>query len=112
MVPADSVRVSRDPTYSGTDRAAFAFAYGTVTRYGLPFQRVRLVAADLVWSALQPREGKPSRFGLFPVRSPLLRKSRFLSFPTVTEMFQFTAFAAAAYGFGSRTSGIPGSVLV
>ena len=44
--------------------------------------------------ALQPREGKPSRFGLFPFRSPLLRKSIFLSFPAVTEMFQFTAFAS------------------
>ena len=30
------------------------------------------------------------RFGLFPFRSPLLRESRFLSFPPVTKMFQFT----------------------
>lgn len=37
---------------------------------------------------------KSPRFGLFPVRSPLLRKSIFLSSPAVTEMFQFTAFAA------------------
>ena len=29
-------------------------------------------------------------FGLFPFRSPLLRKSIFLSFPSVTKMFQFT----------------------
>ena len=29
-------------------------------------------------------------FGLFPFRSPLLRKSIFLSFPPVTKMFQFT----------------------
>ena len=29
------------------------------------------------------------RFGLFPFRSPLLRKSMFLSFPPGTEMFQF-----------------------
>ena len=28
-------------------------------------------------------------FGLFPVRSPLLRESRFLSFPRATKMFQF-----------------------
>ena len=32
------------------------------------------------------------RFGLFPVRSPLLRKSRFLSLPEGTEMFQFPSF--------------------
>jgi hypothetical protein len=31
----------------------------------------------------------PTRFGLFPVRSPLLRESRLLSFPPGTEMFQF-----------------------
>ena len=28
-------------------------------------------------------------FGLFPFRSPLLRESRFLSFPPGTKMFQF-----------------------
>ena len=37
------------------------------------------------------------RFGLFPVRSPLLRDSRLLYFPGVTEMFHFTRFASARY---------------
>ena len=32
-------------------------------------------------------------FGLFPVRSPLLRKSMFLSFPPPTKMFQFRGLA-------------------
>ncbi len=32
------------------------------------------------------------RFGLFPVRSPLLRESRLISFPPGTEMFQFPGF--------------------
>ena len=32
---------------------------------------------------------------LFPFRSPLLRESRFISVPLVTEMFQFSAFAPA-----------------
>jgi hypothetical protein len=31
----------------------------------------------------------PARFGLVPVRSPLLRESRLISFPPGTEMFQF-----------------------
>ena len=31
-------------------------------------------------------------FGLFPLRSPLLRESIFLSFPPVTKMFQFAGF--------------------
>src|SRR5690625_4011557 len=40
----------------------------------------------------------PSRqaywFGLFPVRSPLLRKSIFLSLPPGTKMFQFPGYAS------------------
>ena len=32
------------------------------------------------------------RFGLFPVRSPLLRESMFLSLPPGTKMFQFSGF--------------------
>ena len=35
-----------------------------------------------------------TRFGLFPVRSPLLRESQLISFPAGTEMFQFPAFAS------------------
>ena len=36
---------------------------------------------------LQP--STPVRFGLFPVRSPLLGESRLISFPPATEMFHF-----------------------
>ena len=38
-------------------------------------------------------------FGLFPFRSPLLRKSIFLSFPPVTKMFQFTGLLLYTYVF-------------
>src|SRR5437763_11056718 len=44
-------------------------------------------------------------FGLFPFRSPLLRESRFLSFPPVTKMFQFTGLPPPALvdsGRGTR----------
>ena len=37
----------------------------------------------------RPQAIAPARFGLFPFRSPLLRESRFLSFPRATKMFQF-----------------------
>ena len=50
--------------------------------------------------------------GLVPFRSPLLRESRLISFPPVTEMFQFTGFASHAYLFSSRyclRSGFPHS---
>ena len=38
------------------------------------------------------------RFGLFPFRSPLLWKSRFLSSPRGTLMFQFPRFPSIRYG--------------
>ena len=72
----------------------------------------------LAWTFLTPvvvstlRETTPStpntqrveastciRFGLFPFRSPLLRKSLLLYFPGGTKMFQFSPFASPSYGF-------------
>ena len=48
--------------------------------------------------ALNPVQTRRSgRFGLFPVRSPLLGESLLLSLPRVTKMFQFTRFASASY---------------
>ena len=43
--------------------------------------------------ALQPRKDESLRFGLFPLRSPLLRESRLISFPSGTEMFHFPELA-------------------
>jgi hypothetical protein len=37
-----------------------------------------------------------NRFGLVPVRSPLLGESRLISLPAGTEMFQFPAFASGS----------------
>ena len=45
------------------------------------------------------------RFGLFPVRSPLLGESRLLSFPLGTEMVHFPRFASPPYGFRWRYPG-------
>ena len=59
------------------------FVYRTVTFYGSPFQTIRLSRRFVTQCA---------KLGLFPFRSPLLRESRLLSVPTVTEMFQFTAY--------------------
>ena len=58
--------------------------------------------------------------GLVPVRSPLLRESRLISFPPATEMFQFAGFASNTYEFSARYllrggfphSEIAGSMLV
>ena len=58
---------------------------------------------------LQPRMNESMRFGLFPVRSPLLGESRLISFPSGTEMFHFPEFAPCnlciqlqATGYDSR----------
>ena len=49
---------------------------------------------------------RQSVWAIFPVRSPLLRKSSFLSLPEVTEMFQFTSFALPTYGFSRQCRGM------
>ena len=84
-------RVSRgtqDP-----DPHALAFLYGTLTHSGAVFQRLQVAWVCLL-SVLQPRTGvyTPLRFGLIPVRSPLLRDSLLISLRRVNEMFQFTRF--------------------
>src|SRR3989339_1254304 len=102
MVPVDSVGVPRVPTYSGTPREMIPLLRTGLSPSVVNLSREVPLADHFVtpmWRALQPRRGKPPRFGLFPFRSPLLGKSIFLSLPAVTEMFQFTALAAHAYGF-------------
>src|SRR6185295_12573142 len=51
---------------------------------------------------LPERSGSVSKTtGLVRFRSPLLAESQLMSFPPVTEMFQFTGFASRPYGFRS-----------
>ena len=65
------------------------YPYGAITRSGAPFQTV-LVTPN-------------TATGLVRFRSPLLAESRLMSFPPVTEMFQFTGFASPTYGFSRRS---------
>jgi hypothetical protein len=94
------------------------FAYRTCTFCGCPFDDIRLGWAFVTprpHRAEAPRVPRPrvhnaleltwTRFGLIPVRSPLLGESRLLSFPPGTEMVHFPGFASAPYGFGC---GLPG----
>ena len=102
MGPADSVKVSRDSTYSGYFRRQIDFAYGTFHRSKwIPLSNCFLTPCE---SPTTP-EGKSLRFGLFRFRSPLLTESIFLSFPLGTEMFQFSRLAAQTYGLGLRLFG-------
>jgi hypothetical protein len=107
----DSVGVPRDPTYSGTFREVIPLSRTGLSPSMACLSSTVLLADHFVtpmWKALQPRRGKPPRFGLFPFRSPLLGKSIFLSLPAVTKMFQFAAFATHTYGFSVRRFGNPG----
>ncbi len=57
-------------------------------------RRLRLPALVASVGPTTPWRPKAPRFGLFPVRSPLLRESRLISLPPGTEMFQFPGFAS------------------
>jgi hypothetical protein len=123
VVPAGSDRVSRARPYSGVCRGRpTVFAYRAFTVCGAGFHPLRLTI-DFVTSRPAGRRIKtdpttparkrlpsitPHRFGLFPFRSPLLRESRFLSFPPVTKMFQFTGLPSPAlFDSGRDTRALP-----
>src|SRR6056297_653118 len=94
MVLPDSNGISRVPPYSGASLAVFDFAYGTVTLCGHPCQNVLLSNYGSIIEVLQPRMVETTRFGLIPVRSPLLGESLLISTPSGTEMFHFPEFAS------------------
>jgi hypothetical protein len=84
-------------------RGCCGFAYGTIALCGATFQSLPLprnfVTLRPAGRRIKTSPTTPLRqrlppitsqwFGLFPFRSPLLRESRFLSFPPGTKMFQF-----------------------
>src|SRR5579863_8180766 len=86
MVPLCSGRIARVPPYS----------------LSLTSFRFRLQGYHLLWPDFPDCSTTThpiAMTGLFPFRSPLLRESRLISFPPVTEMFQFTGFASNTYLF-------------
>ena len=89
MVPPCSGRITRVPPYSSSVIALLFYIRGY----------------HPLWPAFPNRSARVLRLvptGLFPVRSPLLRESRLISFPPVTKMFQFTGFASTPYVFRCR----------
>ena len=92
MVPPASHKLTgvRGTQVSNQERSALL--YGTLTRCGGAFQRLRvgrlfLCMSDPTTPAVPL--AKNCRFGLLPFRSPLLRESRLISSRRATEMFQF-----------------------
>ena len=88
MVPPSSHGIPRVPRYSGSSSLTRLFAYMTLTFFGVSSHTLLLKMLNQLCSP-QPQRYCYLWFGLFPFRSPLLRKSMFLSFPPGTEMFQF-----------------------
>ena len=62
MVLLDSDRVSRVPSYSGTDQMLQTFAYGIITLYDETFQTLLLIIHTLVICPTTPI-GKPTGLG-------------------------------------------------
>ena len=99
MVPADSDRITRVPPYSGylIEFIIFRLQDCHLLRSSFPTSSTILWICDSVFKVLQPQN--EFWFGLFPFRSPLLRKSIFLSLPPATKMFQFTGLHLHSYEF-------------
>jgi hypothetical protein len=136
VVPADSGRVSRARSYSGAwQERQRTFAYGAFTLYGDGFHRLPLARHFVTLrprcGAIQPGPSTPrrqrpqaiapSRFGLIPFRSPLLRESSFFPFLRLLRCFSSPAYLRPPYVFrwgyprittgGFPHSEIPGSTL-
>ena len=79
MVPAVSRRIPRVPRYSGSRPAGPRFGYGAFTLCGAPFQTPLLALPVRSGGPTTPEAPQRPRFGLVPVRSPLLGESRFCS---------------------------------
>ncbi len=77
---------------------ALACLYGTLTRCGGAFQPLQVSVACVCAGPTTPEVPKNPWFGLFPVRSPLLRESRLISSRQATEMFQFACCPPYTYG--------------
>ena len=106
MVSPGSHRISRVRWYSGAyPGSPSLFAYRALTFFGRPFQAVQLRDGFLTSRPRGPTspttrtQFAPDTFGLFPVRSPLLRESLLISFPPGTEMFHFPGLSPAHYEF-------------
>ena len=98
MVDPDSDRVSRAPPYSGYRPRKFHFGYVAFTLSDAPSQKLLLQISFLItsYAVLQPHS---KWFGLFPVRSPLLRESLLISVPELLRWFTSLSIALPVYIF-------------
>jgi hypothetical protein len=132
MVFLDSRRISRVPRYSGTDSTkthAFRLRGSHPLWQRFPAFSTKRAFCQTPRAPLQkPQVSPPTpmpqqcklitrhRFGLFPLRSPLLRESLLFSFPPGTEMVQFPGFRFRTLCIhvrmtGMTPAGLPHSVI-
>ena len=91
VVPPASHRVSRVRRYSGTCRPWMDVRVRGSSPVSPAFPcRSARASMDICAGPSTPRAQCAPRFGLVPVRSPLLGESRLISLPPGTEMFQFS----------------------
>ncbi len=89
------------------NKLSLLFTYGAFTHYGATFQTLWLSILSRKFGPTTPTRDS-NWFRLFRFRSPLLTESIFLSFPSGTEMFQFSEFATYTYVFSICSFGYPG----
>ena len=101
MVDLDSGRVSRAPPYSGFRRSLSRFGYAAFTLFDAPSQKLLLQESFLITphAVLHPRL---MRFGLLPVRSPLLGESLLISIPELLRWFTSLSVAPVTYVFSHQ----------
>ena len=108
VVHPDSDRIARVPSYLGCRLGALTETTGLSPSLARLSRRVRFRSCTRLRGPSTP--GPKARFGLFPVRSPLLGESHMMSFPPGTKMFQFPGFAPSSLMVhGLQPCGLPHS---
>ena len=102
MVLPSSHRIPRVLWYSGYSLLLQRFAYEAFTLFVLPFHAIRL-RLPLLCVNPKPLLCEHKRFGLFPVRSPLLRKSM-LFFLFLQVLRCFSSLRSPSYTMCSYTN--------
>ena len=112
MVPGNSDGIPRVPPYSGLRPYAVVASVRGLhpLRRAVPDASIGLPAYITSDPITPAHASRHRRFGLFPVRSPLLGESFLLSSPAATKMFQFAAFASRSQrDAGIAPGGLPHS---
>ena len=98
MVDPDSDRVSRAPPYSGYCYESVRFGYVAFTLSDAPSQKL-LLQTDLLPTQRRSPTTPLARFGLLPLRSPLLRESLLISVPELLRWFTSLSMTPVSYIF-------------